>query len=431
MNETGSFLQELRIRPIRSVRPMPVNRVRALERIRLTAVAAAYTLFSLPALVLAVLTVVGWPLVFVGGVGVVLVSLAVPGSALLARVHRRVSGALLGSEIEQRYADTSQRNLVTRVFVWLRDGARWRDFAHCAFSATGGFVLSLLPPALLLAPVVYVAGLVIGRGWVWVMLLVFAAGPLLVVWWLITPALMRAHALADRGILGGSRTEELERRVEQVTASRTETLDHSAAEIRRIERDLHDGAQARIVSLGMNLGLAEELVDQDPAAAAELLRDARESSASVLEELRSLVRGIHPPVLAERGLTDAIEALTLALGVPVTLAASLDGRPPAPVETAMYFAVAECLANTAKHARAGRCWIRLEHDDGVLRALVGDDGVGGADPAGSGLSGVRRRLAAFDGTMVVESPEGGPTTVTMEVPCALSSPRTTPSSETD
>jgi signal transduction histidine kinase len=141
-----------------------------------------------------------------------------------------------------------------------------------------------------------------------------------------------------------------------------------------------------------------------------------------------VVRGIHPPVLADRGLGGAIEALAVPLPLPVTLSLAVAAGVPAPVESAAYFAVAECLTNVVKHADASRAWISAVSDHGVLRVLVGDDGRGGADPHGSGLAGVARRLAAFDGTMSVDSPAGGPTVVTMELPCEPSSPRTSPSS---
>jgi signal transduction histidine kinase len=238
-----------------------------------------------------------------------------------------------------------------------------------------------------------------------------------VAWWCVTPALVRARAMSERGILGHTRVEQLSRRVSEVTASRADTLDHNAAEVRRIERDLHDGAQARIAAVGMNVGLAEKLIETDPTAAAELLREARETTVSALEDLRSVVRGIHPPALADRGLAGGIEALALPLPLPVTVAIDLPGGIPQPVESAAYFAVAECLTNTVKHAGASRAWVVGTYDDGVLHLEVGDDGAGGADETGSGLSGVRRRLEAFDGTMEVASPRGGPTIVTMEVPC--------------
>jgi signal transduction histidine kinase len=219
--------------------------------------------------------------------------------------------------------------------------------------------------------------------------------------------------------------------VEVLTETRAESLDHSAAELRRIERDLHDGAQARLASLGMTLGMAAELVERDPDEARRMLAEARQTSNAALGDLRDVVHGIHPPVLADRGLKAAIESLALDLAVPVEVTGDAPTGLPAPVESAVYFTVAECLANVAKHAGASRAWVELGGGPRVLHVLVGDDGHGGAVPAaGTGMRGVARRLAAFDGTMTVSSPRGGPTLVTLEVPCGSSSPRTTPSSET-
>jgi signal transduction histidine kinase len=220
-------------------------------------------------------------------------------------------------------------------------------------------------------------------------------------------------------------------RVRQLAESRSDAVDAQATELRRIERDLHDGAQARLVAMGMNLGAAERLIEENPAAARALLAEARESSTKALSELRDLVRGIHPPVLADRGLGDAVRALALECPLQTEVAADLPGRLAPPVESAAYFAVSEALANAVKHAGARRVWIDLRHEAGWLRMSVTDDGHGGADPArGTGLRGIERRLATFDGVLAINSPPGGPTMVMMELPCALSSPRTSSSSET-
>jgi signal transduction histidine kinase len=184
---------------------------------------------------------------------------------------------------------------------------------------------------------------------------------------------------------------------------------------------LHDGAQARLVAMGMDLGTIEALVEKNPAKARELLAQARQSSAEALTELRDLVRGIHPPVLAERGLGDAVRALALRLPLASEVNVELGARPDEPVESAAYFAVSEVLTNTVKHSGADRLWIDLHHADGMLRIAVTDNGRGGARiGAGSGLTGVERRLGTFDGVLAVSSPAGGPTMVTMEIPCALS-----------
>lgn len=240
-----------------------------------------------------------------------------------------------------------------------------------------------------------------------------------------SPWLLRGYGEFTRSLLGPTRHAQLAQRVSHLAQTRSDAIDTGAAEMRRVERDLHDGAQARLVALGMTLDAAGQLIDINPAAAQALLTEARDNSVKALAELRDLVRGIHPPVLADRGLADAVRALALDSPLQVRVTNELPGRPPAPVESAAYFAVSELLANVAKHADARRVWIDIRHDGGVLRIGVTDDGCGGADPAGgTGLSGIERRLAAFDGLLAVSSPSGGPTVANMEIPCALSSPKT-------
>jgi signal transduction histidine kinase len=213
-------------------------------------------------------------------------------------------------------------------------------------------------------------------------------------------------------------------RVQLLTQTRAEVVDAAAAELRRLERDLHDGAQARLVAIGLSLRALEKMIPVNPAAATALAVECREASSLALADLRDLVRGIYPPVLAERGLGDAVRALALDSQVNVATGIDLAGRPPAPVETAVYFAVAEALSNVAKHAGARRAEVRVYHADGMLHAEITDDGAGGADPAnGTGLAGIERRLSAFDGILAVSSPVGGPTIVVIEVPCELSWPK--------
>jgi signal transduction histidine kinase len=221
-----------------------------------------------------------------------------------------------------------------------------------------------------------------------------------------------------------ARRNGLTAQVQRLTQTRADAVDSAAAELRRLERDLHDGAQARLVALGINLRVAEKLIKTSPDAAEALVAECREVSSRALAELRDLVRGIYPPVLADRGLADGVQALALDCPIPVGTEGALDGRPPAPVESAVYFAVAEILSNVVRHAEATHAVVRLEHDRGMLRVAVADDGVGGADPEnGTGLKGIERRLGTFDGILAVNSPEGGPTIVVIEVPCALSSPK--------
>ena len=196
---------------------------------------------------------------------------------------------------------------------------------------------------------------------------------------------------------------------QQLTQTRTEALDTGAAEIRRIERDLHDGAQARLVAMGMTLDAAGQIIDTNPEAARALVLEARDASVKALAELRALIRGIHPPVLADRGLADAIRALALDTPARIHLASDLTGRPPAPVESAAYFAVSELLANVSKHAEARQTWVDIRHTDEMLRIGVTDNGHGGAEPArGTGLRGIERRLAAFDGVARDQQPARRP-----------------------
>jgi signal transduction histidine kinase len=228
-----------------------------------------------------------------------------------------------------------------------------------------------------------------------------------------------------RRMLGGASDPELTRRVERLTESRAVAVNTASADLRRLERDLHDGAQARLVALGMSLRAAERLIPTSPEAALALVAEARETSAKALTELRELVRGVLPPVLADRGLADAVRALALDSPLHVQTEIDLPGRLPRPVETACYFAVAELLTNAAKHSGSQDARIAMSHAGRLLRIEVTDFGLGGADPArGSGLAGVEKRLATFDGILAVSSPAGGPTIVVMEVPCVLSSPKT-------
>jgi signal transduction histidine kinase len=216
--------------------------------------------------------------------------------------------------------------------------------------------------------------------------------------------------------LPAQRERELTDRVDELTRTRRGALDVQAAELRRIERDLHDGAQARLVALSMQLGRAEERLEDRPDVAA-LVRSAREEAGAAIGELRDLARGIAPPVLADRGLVAAVEALGRRAQIPVTVNASIMRRPVPVVETAAYFVVAEALTNAAKHAGGAAATVELADQGDRLVVEVRDDGPGGADPAGTGLMGLRQRVAALDGNLTVSSPAGGGTTVRAELPC--------------
>ena len=264
---------------------------------------------------------------------------------------------------------------------------------------------------------------------------------------LLVPRTIGVHA---RALLRPEADAELAGRVQQLTQTRADAVDTAATELRRLERDLHDGAQARLVALGMNLRAAERLIPTSPQAAIALVAEAREASSRALTELRDLVRGVYPPVLADRGLADAVRALALDTPIRTETDINVPGRLDPPVESACYFAVAEALTNAVKHSGARLVQIRVRYSAGphspgyqvrpfspahpfrpaqpsvgLLRIEVTDDGAGGADPArGSGLQGVERRLGTFDGILAVSSPPGGPTIIVMEIPCALSSRRT-------
>ncbi|MFD1045416.1 sensor histidine kinase [Kibdelosporangium lantanae] len=230
------------------------------------------------------------------------------------------------------------------------------------------------------------------------------------------PQVLRVQAKVSHWLLAPTRAAVLAQRVRRLTETRTEATDAQAAELRRIERDLHDGAQARLVALGMTLGAVERLIDDNPALAKELVAKSRTASADALVELRDLVRGIHPPVLAERGLTDAIRALALDTPMPVTVTGATSTKLDAPIESAAYFAVTELLVNAVKHAHANTAEVHIEQSPDLL-ITVTDDGRGGADPTkGTGLTGLHRRLAPFDGTLTIESPPGGPTKAEIHLP---------------
>lgn len=229
--------------------------------------------------------------------------------------------------------------------------------------------------------------------------------------------LARAHAAFARTILGPSRHAELAERVEALTESRSRVMDASLAERRRIEQDLHDGAQQRLVSLAMGLGLAKEKMKTEPAAAHELVEEAHEEAKQALSEIRELVRGIHPAVLTDRGLDAAISALAGRCPMPVSVEVRIEERSPEAVESTAYFVVAEALTNVARHSGASEAHVSVWRERNRIVVEVYDDGVGGAKAShGSGLSGIADRLAALDGELFVQSPPGGPTRVRAELP---------------
>jgi signal transduction histidine kinase len=406
-----------------------------------------------------------------GGYGLIF---SVPLGRYLTNFYRRVAGEWAGVRIDVPYQPQRERLEMEpdgryKVGRWLLDDraaalrhlrwhwitgdrATWRDLA---WALTAPFVsLPLLVPVLLVMFGLY------GLTWqvvvwpLWGVPVLLFGGPFITPWYMwyivtavtdvfdavppwtsvftglvvgaagmvMAPPLLRMHARFSRLLLGPTEAARLAQRVAHLTETRSDAVDAQATELRRIERDLHDGAQSRLIAVGMSLGAVERLLDTDPAAARELLRQARTTSATALADLRDLVRGIHPPVLSERGLADAVRAIALDTPLPVRVTVDREvdtaGRLPAPVESAAYFAVTEALANAARHSGAGEIAVSIGYEGGALQMTVTDNGRGGADPAaGTGLAGIRRRLGTFDGTLDVLSPVGGPTVVVMTLPC--------------
>ncbi|GAA4394669.1 sensor histidine kinase [Actinomadura verrucosospora] len=230
----------------------------------------------------------------------------------------------------------------------------------------------------------------------------------------------RLDARAAAALLGPDRAKELQRRVDDLAEKRASVVDAADIERRRIERDLHDGAQQRLVSLALNLGLARETLGGVPDEAMRVIVEAHEEAKAALTELRDLIRGLHPAVLEDRGLDAALSGVAARVPLPVRLRVDIEPRASSTVEAVAYFVVSEALTNVVKHARAKEVDVRVARLGDVLRVTVRDDGAGGADPsAGTGLTGLARRVRSVDGTFRITSPAGGPTTVTVELPCAL------------
>ena len=382
---------------------------------------AAVSLFAGIGLIVAsAVSNVGW--LFGVDAGIAGTAGAIGRNRSFADAERRRAQVWSGVRIDPPYRpEVSGSEALESWTARVRDPATWRDLLWLFVNIPAGFVLGLLPAILLangaygmiVAPIVWI----FAPGVYWPIAFALGVASLVIVRF-AHEGILRLHARFSAALLGPTRSQ-LAERVGSLAASRADVVDTSAAELRRIERDLHDGAQARLVALGMTIGLAEQLVHQDPDLAVSLLAEAREASGQALAELRGLVRGIHPPVLAERGLDGAVRALVMTLPLPVDVDAALDARPPAPVEAALYFAIVETLTNVIKHSEATAAWVRLRATPDRVVATVSDNGRGGASAYGpGGLGGLQRRLAAFDGTVEVASPPGGPTVITMEVPCA-------------
>ena len=376
------------------------------------------------------------------GVGVYLVPGSLDGARSLARRQRRRALAWSDVPVEEFYAPLDERThgLAAdwrRTARMLTDTATWWDLLWVLVNPVVGPCIALLSALGLLdglwglsMPFLWRT---VSRHWnhswfgfipltsqLLADLAAVAGAAEIVVALLLARPMLRLHGRWVQLMLGRPSRALLIGRADYLTRSRTEAVDAQAAELRRIERDLHDVGQARLVAMGMAVSAAQNLIERDPKAANAILAEVKDNSAKALQELRDLVRGIHPPVLADRGLVDAVRELALESPLPVEVESDLDGRVSLPIESAAYFAVAELLNNAVKYARATSLGVQLRYSSGMLRIHVHDDGVGGANrERGTGLRGIERRLSPFDGQMTITSPAGGPTVITLAIPADL------------
>jgi signal transduction histidine kinase len=365
-------------------------------------------------------------------IGVPLLGLTLWLSRLLARFERIRFDLTLGVRIPDSQPRRLPGSIVQRFRVRASSSASWREVGYHLLRLPLGaveFALTIalwtVPIGLLTLPIYNWAlpngGAAFGfgitvRSW-WSTVLVAVLGLALL---LLSPRLVRYLGLFDltvaRTMLGPA---GLEARVGELERSRAAVVDAAESERSRIERDLHDGAQARLVALAMNLGRAKARYNEDPEAARAMIDEAHADAKQALAELRDLARGLHPAVLADRGLDAALSGLAGRSPVPVTVEVDVGARPDRTIEAIAYFVVAEALTNVAKHAEASRAAVVVRRLDGMLRLVITDNGRGGADPAhGSGLRGLADRISGVDGRLQVVSPVGGPTVLTVELPCA-------------
>jgi signal transduction histidine kinase len=365
----------------------------------------------------------------------VIVFLAVPA---LTGLERRRVRATAGVDIPPQPA-VEPRWTRTGLVSYVRSPATWRQLGYhllvAPVMAAGAIAAAVLWLAGLLCTLVYAyawtrpSGSLLARGQsspldhlhrtlplpgdVWLTLgglVLLVAAPRL------TAAVAALDAQAARALLGPSRAQELEYRVEHLTQSRTGAVDAADAERRRLERDLHDGTQQRLVALAMNLGLAR-VQAQTAEQAQQALAEAHDEAKAALAELRNLVRGLHPAVLEDRGLDAALSGITARMPIPVRLTVDLPRRPSPTIEAVAYFVVSEGLTNITKHAQASQAEVVVQRAGDRLHIIVSDDGVGGADPArGTGLAGLAQRAASVDGSFEIASLPGGPTLITVDLP---------------
>ena len=386
---------------------------------------------SIGAMLLVTLVLVAVALITAGGVGILLLVPLVWLCGVLGHAERHRIIALTGRQVHPPARRVQP--LWRRLFF---DVHSWRSTAYFALHALWGslmgwLTLAVLTQALLLLFVpllgsrlpdsgisvfgwIPVDG-VIGLASAWTIALVT-----LVVMPLVAHGLTSVDVMLARWLLGRDErkvVEHLTARVDTLSESRREAVDSVEAERRRIERDLHDGPQQRMVAIAMTLGMAKEAIDRDPAAAAELVDEAHRSAKEAIVEMRHVARGIVPPILADRGLEAALPALAARSAVPASVEVHEVGRVDPTTEAIAYFVVSEALTNVAKHSRAEHARVVVTKDEQHLVATVTDDGRGGADPSrGTGLTGLRQRVSAVDGTLEVTSPTGGPTTLTATLP---------------
>jgi signal transduction histidine kinase len=372
------------------------------------ALAVGLTAFSFAFITVLLITAVGT----VAVVGIWLLPETVLLIRRIAGAKRSMAGAWAGREIPDAYQPIAGP-LRSRLRTAVRDPGTLVDLRWMVANYVYGCLGLLAVP-------LWLAGLPVDGAWCGLLRRKPVVLPLI-------GRLADLDAAWSAALLAPSPQALLAKRVEQLTQTRAGAIAAHSAELRRIERDLHDGAQARLVSLSMRIGLAKRAYERDPQAGRRLLDEAQEHAEQALAELRHVVRGIHPPILTDRGLGGAVRALAASSGLDVTVEADdLDDGPRAPVavESAAYFVVAEALTNAARHSGSAQAAVGLARTRTGLRVVVRDEGKGGAttadgaDAGGTGLPGMRRRVAALDGTLTVTSPAGGPTVIEAELPCA-------------
>ncbi len=355
----------------------------------------------------------------------------------LATLERRLVRAAFGVEVPRPYrAIPKGQGLLKKWRAMAADPATWKDLAYLLLSLPLGtveFTLSVtlwsLSLALVAMPITIIwqqSGfmyLTLGGHQIWFdhTVPMLPAVPLGLALGVLTLYAMRGvghvHGALARSLLGPSETQELRARTAQLQASRARGVDAAEAERRRIERDLHDGAQQQLLAVAMDLGRARAKLGTDPEGAQELIQQAHTGAKEAIAELRNLARGIYPAILTDRGLDAAISAVAARAQVPVSVEVDLPTRPPAAVESIAYFIVSEALTNITKYARATRATVRVTRDQNWIVVEISDNGVGGASATpGGGLAGLADRAAGIDGILTVNSPAGGPTVIRADLP---------------